>query len=75
MNMAVVGPATTKVMRERKAQETREGKKYYDPGEKSKEMVGLNKRFGKLHGVSSVLNLVGFVAAVGYGITLGGRLV
>jgi hypothetical protein len=86
-NLFVFGPATTKVMKERKHQgeiqlnevppsatdtvtETRDGKKYYDPGEKSPEMKRLNSSFGKLHGVSSGLNLLGTFAMFYYGATL-----
>jgi hypothetical protein len=91
-NLFVFGPATTKVMKERKHQgetirkrsssripasmdtdtaaETRDGKKYYDPGEKSTEMTRLNKSFGLLHGVSSGLNLLGTFAMFYYGATL-----
>ena len=92
-NLFVFGPATTKVMKERKHQgkirwnravlrrvpasadtdtatETRDGKKYYDPGEKSSEMKRLNKSFGVLHGVSSGLNLLGTFAMFYYGATL-----
>jgi hypothetical protein len=73
-NLAMVGPATTKIMRERKAQETKEGKKYYDEGPKSEEMAALNKRFGAVHGVSSMLNLVGLLATGWYGVVLGNKL-
>jgi len=69
-NLFVFGPATTKVMKERKHQETRDGKKYYDPGEKSPEMKRLNSSFGLLHGVSSGLNLLGTFAMFYYGATL-----
>lgn len=93
-NLLVFGPATTKVMKERKHQgmlkkqwdttlaetmrrvetdkisETRDGKKYYDPGEKSAEMKRLNASFGKLHGISSALNLLGTFAMIYYGATL-----
>jgi hypothetical protein len=61
-------------MRERKHQETRDGKKYWDEGPKSKEMEGLNKRFMWLHGLSSGINLVGFFATIAYGFYLGGRM-
>jgi hypothetical protein len=90
-NLLVFGPATTKVMRERKHQgmmverdatgdtqrsptntftETRDGKKYYDPGEKSSEMKRLNSSFNKLHGISSSLNLMGTFAMLYYSATL-----
>lgn len=37
-------------------------------------MAALNKKFGKTHGISSLLNLGTFVAIVAYGFTLGARL-
>ena len=37
-------------------------------------MRALNKKFGILHGVSSLLNLTTFLAAVAYGFTLGARI-
>jgi hypothetical protein len=74
LNLAVVGPWTTKVMRERKKQESKDGKKYYEEGEQSVEMVRLNKRFGMVHGVSSTLNLVAIGASVWYAGVLGERV-
>lgn len=92
-NMALVGPATTKIMRERKHQgtvlvpfccqlgtrltcesETRDGKKYYDPAPHSEEMQRLNKSFGSMHGISSLLNLTGFIATLWYGVSLAARI-
>ncbi|KAF2455775.1 hypothetical protein BDY21DRAFT_372921 [Lineolata rhizophorae] len=73
-NWVVVGPATTGVMKERKHQETRDGKKSYDPGPHSPEMQKLNKKFMRLHGVSSLLNLSGLLAMIWYGIALSERL-
>ncbi|KAH7418260.1 hypothetical protein BKA64DRAFT_654029 [Cadophora sp. MPI-SDFR-AT-0126] len=73
-NMALVGPATTKIMRERKHQETRDGKKYYDPAPHSEEMQKLNKAFGSMHGMSSLLNLTGFIATLWYGVSLAARI-
>lgn len=61
-------------MRERKHQETRDGKRSYDEGPHSKEMQVLNRRFMVLHGWSSGVNLVGLCATVAYGFYLGGRL-
>lgn len=37
-------------------------------------MAALNKDFGKLHGISSLLNLSNFIAALIYGVTLSARL-
>ncbi|KAH7392173.1 hypothetical protein DE146DRAFT_661843 [Phaeosphaeria sp. MPI-PUGE-AT-0046c] len=73
-NLVYVGPQTTEVMRLRKHQETRDGKKSWDEGPHSKEMEELNKRFGILHGVSSAVNMVGLGAMVWYGAVLGAGL-
>jgi hypothetical protein len=50
--------------------ETRDGKRYYDPGPKSEAMQKLNRSFSTLHGVSSLLNLVGMGAMLFYGVVL-----
>ncbi|KAI4749295.1 hypothetical protein E4T50_00479 [Aureobasidium sp. EXF-12298] len=49
LNSLIIGPATTKTMKDRHHQETRDGKKYSDPGPHSKAMEQLNKTFGMLH--------------------------
>lgn len=54
--------------------ETRDGKKSYDPAPHSKEMQQLNKAFGKMHGVSSLSNLVGLIAMLAYGFSLADRI-
>lgn len=54
--------------------ETRDGKKSYDPAPHSKEMVALNKKFGRIHGMSSLVNMVSFIATVYYGAVLSKRL-
>lgn len=54
--------------------ETKDGKKSYDPAPHSKEMERLNKRFGKMHGISSLINLISLIATVSYGFTLAARL-
>jgi len=74
LNLVYVGPQTTEVMRLRKHQETRDGKKSYDKGPHSKEMEALNSRFSTLHGVSSLVNLVGFLGMCWYGVLLGEAL-
>ena len=61
-------------MKERKHQETRDGKKCTDAGPRSREMVRLNRRFGMMHGASSAVNMVGLVAMLWYGVSLGERL-
>ncbi|KAF2259229.1 hypothetical protein CC78DRAFT_548471 [Lojkania enalia] len=73
INWLYVGPQTTKIMGLRKHQETKDGKKSYDKGPHSPEMQELNKRFGILHGVSSLVNLVGFLGMCWYGVLLGER--
>ncbi|KAK3379377.1 hypothetical protein B0T24DRAFT_611611 [Lasiosphaeria ovina] len=69
-NLAVVGPATTQCMDERRLLQKKDGKKSYDAPPHSKQMEALNKKFSILHGVSSLLNLVSFIASVVYGFTL-----
>lgn len=54
--------------------ETKDGKKSYDSPPHSQEMTALNKKFGKIHGLSSLFNLVTFIAVVAYGFTLGSRI-
>ena len=73
-NLIYFGPATTKCMRDRKHQETRDGRKSYDPGPHSQEMQRLNSKFSYLHGASSLVNLVGWVAMVWYGFCLADRM-
>jgi len=34
-------------------------------------MIALNKQFGKLHGISSLLNLTTFIGTIVYGFHLG----
>ncbi|CAI7665471.1 unnamed protein product [Penicillium bialowiezense] len=74
VNMFVLRPITVNVMRERKHQETRDGKRSYDPAPHSKEMLALNKKFGRVHGISSLVNLLSLVATVWYGAVLSKRL-
>jgi hypothetical protein len=74
-NWLILGPMTTSTMKERKHQETRDGKKYYDQGEHTEEMETLNKRFSILHGVSSLVNMFEVLTLFWYGGVLGGRLV
>ncbi|KAF7196421.1 Xanthocillin biosynthesis cluster protein D [Pseudocercospora fuligena] len=74
LNLVALGPATTKVMKERKHQETRDGKRYYEPGPKSEAMQKLNKSFAWLHGASSLSNVVGLGAMLVYGFTLAEKI-
>lgn len=73
-NLLWAGPVTTRIMKERKRQETRDGKKYHDPGPHSGEMQRLNRAFGQMHGVSALTNLVGLGVTVWYGVLLAERL-
>ncbi|OJJ79415.1 DUF4149 domain-containing protein [Aspergillus glaucus CBS 516.65] len=73
-NQFILRPLTMNVMKERKKQETRDGKKSYDPPPHSKQMQALNKKFGKVHGVSSLLNLATLLATVYYGVVIGKQL-
>ncbi|KAL4799827.1 hypothetical protein BDV19DRAFT_354882 [Aspergillus venezuelensis] len=70
INFGVLRKMTVDTMRERKHQETRDGKKSYDPPPHSKEMIALNKKFGRIHGLSSLVNLVTLGATVFYGVVL-----
>lgn len=54
--------------------ETRDGKKSYDAGPHSPEMQRLNKKFGMLHGISSLTNLGGLFAQLYYGVVLAQRM-
>ncbi|KAJ5986151.1 hypothetical protein N7451_010516 [Penicillium sp. IBT 35674x] len=74
VNNVVLRPITIKTMRERKHQETRDGKKSYDPAPHSKEMLALNKKFGRVHGISSLINMAAFLATIYYGVVLSKRL-
>jgi hypothetical protein len=74
VNLLVLLPATQKVMKERRGQVKRDGKEWYAEGPHSAEMKALNRRFGILHGVSSLLNLGTLVALIAYGFTLGARI-
>lgn len=74
LNKIWIGPATTRIMKERKHQETRDGRKSYDPEPHSKEMKELNRAFGKMHAASSVLNLGGWMVMMWYGVEIARRL-
>jgi hypothetical protein len=54
--------------------ESIDGKKAYDAPPHSQKMTELNKRFGKLHGASTLINLGAIIATITYGVYLGGRL-
>lgn len=73
-NLVVLMPKTRECMKDRNMQEKKDGKKSYDAPPHSEEMLALNKKFGQLHGISSLLNLTTFAATIVYGITLSSRL-
>lgn len=70
-NLAYLGPKTTRIMGQRKHQETRDGKKSYEGGPHSPEMQRLNRLFGRLHGLSTMVNLAGLCAMIWYAGLLG----
>ncbi|KAK4554875.1 hypothetical protein LTR86_008023 [Recurvomyces mirabilis] len=74
VNLIVLAPWTTSIMKQRKHQETRDGKRYYDPGPKSDAMQKLNTSFSILHSASSIVSLVGTGYMIYYGFVLADRL-
>ncbi|KAI1917395.1 hypothetical protein LOZ39_000387 [Ophidiomyces ophidiicola] len=74
-NLLVFQRATSKIMGQRKRQESIDGKKYYETGPHSKEMIQLNKSFGRIHGISTLVNFAALAATIYYGKTLADRLV
>jgi hypothetical protein len=60
VNLFYVGPKTTEIMNARHELEAVE-KKSYDHQDASDQMKQLNKQFSKMHGISSGLNLIGFL--------------
>lgn len=73
-NWAVLLPATSAYIVKRRKQEAEDGKRSWDPQPHSQEMAALNKKFGILHGISSLLNVANLVASVVYGVTLASRI-
>lgn len=73
-NWVVLLPASKACIAERRKQEEKDGKRSWDPKPHSQEMTALNKKFGMLHGISSLLNVANIVASVVYGFTLAGRI-
>ncbi|KAJ7042633.1 hypothetical protein C8F04DRAFT_1030463 [Mycena alexandri] len=69
-NYFVVGPLTSKTMFHRMRLEKEEGKSYNESGV-SDDMKALNRRFGMLHGVSSLANLGAVVALAFHGLWIG----
>ncbi|KAK2861186.1 hypothetical protein FQN49_004459 [Arthroderma sp. PD_2] len=73
-NLLFIQPAAAKVMKQRKEQESIDGKKYTDPEPHSQEMKKLNKSFGRLHQLSAAVNMAALAATIYYGTVLAERL-
>jgi len=69
-NYFIIGPMTSKTMFQRQKLEKEEGKVYTDAGI-SDEMKALNRRFGMLHGISSLANLTAIIALGFHGLWIG----
>ncbi|CAO1599933.1 hypothetical protein XANCAGTX0491_003638 [Xanthoria calcicola] len=74
LNLVWAGPRTNEIMRLRKHQETRDGKKAYEAPPHSKAMQKLNKDFSRMHGMSASLNLAALAMTVFYGVVLSERI-
>ncbi|KAI0274855.1 hypothetical protein BC834DRAFT_965327 [Gloeopeniophorella convolvens] len=65
-----IGPIATRVMVARHKLERAEGKNYSDP-DVSAQMKALTSRFARLHGYSSLANLIAFFALAFHGLWIG----
>ncbi|KAG9078867.1 hypothetical protein FS749_009078 [Ceratobasidium sp. UAMH 11750] len=72
LNLLYLGPKTSEVMFERHKLERSEKKQSSDPTA-SAEMKALNKQFGVLHGISSLVNLLSFLCMLSHGVWIGSR--
>jgi len=70
INLFVLSPYTTKIMFQRHRLEREEGKGSSDPTA-SPAMKALNKKFGSLHGISSLTNLGAVIGLIFHGLWLG----
>lgn len=70
VNWAYFLPVTNAITAKRRQQEKKDGKRSWDSPPHSEEMKALNKKFGQIHGLSSLVNLITVIAAVTYGFTL-----
>jgi len=70
LNIVWFGPATSKPLMARLKLEKEEGKDAHDPNA-SMEMKKLNVKFARLHGYSSLANLVAFLALAFHGLWIG----
>lgn len=73
-NMVQYGPRTSGIMVERVHQETRDGHKYNEAVNQSKEMQAINRRFSRAHAMTIHLNLLTIVCTLWYGASLASRL-
>ncbi|KAI1195612.1 hypothetical protein F5X97DRAFT_326392 [Nemania serpens] len=73
-NLVYFLPATNKISAQQKQHETKDSKQRRDKSSQSKEIKALNKKFGKIHGYSTLFNLATFVATVIYGVHLSARI-
>lgn len=68
INWLYLGPKTTKLMFQRHAQEKQEGiDAYKDKDKASPKIQAMSKKFARLHGISSLLNLASFGALIIHG--------
>ncbi|KAI0281597.1 hypothetical protein BGY98DRAFT_190655 [Russula aff. rugulosa BPL654] len=70
LNIVCFGPATSKLLTMRLKLEKEEGKDAHDPNV-SADMKKLNAKFARLHGYSSLANLIAFIALVFHGLWIG----
>ena len=66
-NLLVVGPWVQRIMAERKQAEAQ--------GEPQERLTALNKKFGRAHGGSALLSLVGILATGWFGWGLGKKII
>ncbi|KAH7041200.1 uncharacterized protein B0I36DRAFT_380007 [Microdochium trichocladiopsis] len=74
VNLVYLLPETNKITAKRRAQETKDGKRSWDTPPHSEEMATLNRQFGQIHGISSLLNLITLGATLVYGFGLSKRI-
>lgn len=55
--------------------EVKDGNQSWEKTAHSKDMKALNRKFAKIHGYSSLFNLITFIATVVYGVQLSARIV
>jgi len=70
LNCFVIGPIAGKVKSQRHKLEKEEGKAYNEK-EVSAQMKAFNRKFGMLHGISSLLNLIAFIVLLFHGLWIG----